>query len=394
MTAAAVLRGSGDPTLHPRYLNQRNPATVLREWIKKLRFSGITRLQGDFILDASAFGSEQDTHPSAWGTDHIGDSYAPYPSALALNDNLLLITVHRSASARGSVNLFPSLEGIRISNSMNTGSGPSGLGAKFVDGTLTLSLTGRVDRRTGETGAQVPVVKPLAYIAAIIEDELKLSGVELAGKMKIITDPAEAKAYEIMTLLEHHESPPLGELLKIMTKESDNFLAEQIWRATAYRASGKGDIESARRLEKAWYAERKIGMIEPGWDGSGLSRRNSVSASEQVAVLDAIYRSPLRESAIECLAVSGRSGTLRGRNFGGSAGRVVGKTGTLSGVGALSGYIRDNSGRERYVFSLVGNAPTNTRGRLTTRQNQIMNILLRRMDSEQNEAGSVASHGG
>ncbi|MBI1783772.1 D-alanyl-D-alanine carboxypeptidase/D-alanyl-D-alanine-endopeptidase [Candidatus Sumerlaeota bacterium] len=395
ITASAVLRSNGDPTLSPRYLNQKNPATQICEWIKGLKKAGISRLQGDFVIDASAFGSEQDVHPEAWGEDHIGQSYAPLPSAIALNDNILRVTVEAGSSAgsAGVVHLYPSAKGISLENQTRTDSGgQSGFGAKFTPGSLELILSGRVYRGRGEVGAQVPLTRPLAFLRAIIEDELKNSNIEVAGKIRLISDPREARQYVIEQTLGSHESPPLSDLLEIMMRESDNFLAEQTWRAAAYRANGEGSVASARKLERAWYADHKIEGIEPGWDGSGLSRKDAISARELTLALQAIYGSPYRSYLLSDLPSSGRSGTLRGRDMGGAPGRVVAKTGTLSGVGSLSGFLRDTKGRERYVFSLIGNSPTYTKGRLTTRENQIMNILMKLLDSSQKS--ETAARGG
>jgi serine-type D-Ala-D-Ala carboxypeptidase/endopeptidase (penicillin-binding protein 4) len=97
-------------------------------------------------------------------------------------------------------------------------------------------------------------------------------------------------------------------------------------------------------------------------DGSGLSRRNLLSASLILRLLRAVDRDPALGPAFEAtLPVAGRDGTLAGRMRGTRAeGNVVAKTGTLGSVRALSGFVRTADG-EKLGFSIIANnfvAPT------------------------------------
>lgn len=396
LTASVVLRSAGDPTMNERFLKQKNPATLVREWIRELGKRGVQRIQGDFIIDASAFGADQDRHPEAWGTDHIGRSYATYPSAIALNDNLLQITVNPSSSGKaGKISIYPSIEGLNVVNQTRSVSGRSaGISAEFSEDGKTLTIGGRLGASIRAHGLHLPLVRPLAMIAAIVKDELNSQRILLGGHIKLVTDPAEAKRFVVAQILGEHESPPLSELLHIMMRDSDNFFAEQLWRAAAYRAKGRGDAAAARQYEQEWLRARKIGWIEPGYDGSGLSRKDHIAGAELAALVEALHRSPYRSLLMQCLPSSGRSGTLRGRSFSSGAGRVVAKTGTLNGVGALAGFILDAHGNARCAFGMIGNAPGGTKGRLNMRQNQILNILLKALDSGQITGDSGQSMSG
>lgn len=375
ITASAVLRGTGDPTLRDRYLEGRNPADLIRDWVRKIREQGITTIRGDFVIDASSFGDEQDRHPLAWENYHRNYSYAPYPSAIALNENLLRVTATSSG-----VRAYPSMAGLPFDSGIRWVSGSTrGLDAKFVSGSLVVG--GTLGRSVSTHETEIPLERPLQLVRGIVVEALRDSGITVSGKVRIVTDPREAAKSRIETVIASRESPPLLGLLDQMLTSSDNFLAEQIWRATAYRATGDGGVTSARRLERDWYVARKLPWIEPGWDGSGLSRMNRVSASEMVAVLEVLQRSPWRPFLAECLPRSGISGTLKGRSFGTESGRVLAKTGTLSGATSLSGVMNDRAGRPRFVFSILSNAPDTTYGRLKSRIDQIMKIMFETMDS-------------
>ncbi|HEY9689580.1 MAG TPA: D-alanyl-D-alanine carboxypeptidase, partial [Coleofasciculaceae cyanobacterium] len=75
-------------------------------------------------------------------------------------------------------------------------------------------------------------------------------------------------------------------------------------------------------------------------DGSGLSRQNLASPEAIVQLLSAMARSPYRDLYQNSLPLAGRSGTLANR-FQNTplAGRLRAKTGTMTGVSALAGYL-------------------------------------------------------
>jgi serine-type D-Ala-D-Ala carboxypeptidase/endopeptidase (penicillin-binding protein 4) len=92
-------------------------------------------------------------------------------------------------------------------------------------------------------------------------------------------------------------------------------------------------------------------------DGSGLSRSNLARPSTLVAVLRAMNNSDARDLFASSLPVAGYSGTLRNRFRGTPVeGRLRAKTGTLTGVRALSGYL-EHSAYGTLLVSVVVNQP-------------------------------------
>jgi D-alanyl-D-alanine carboxypeptidase/D-alanyl-D-alanine-endopeptidase (penicillin-binding protein 4) len=88
-------------------------------------------------------------------------------------------------------------------------------------------------------------------------------------------------------------------------------------------------------------------------DGSGLSRLDLVTPSGTAQLLRYMYLSEDRDGWLETLAVGGGDGTLQHR-FSGSPGRVRAKTGTMTHVSALSGYV-DSPSRGTLAFSILVN---------------------------------------
>ena len=92
-------------------------------------------------------------------------------------------------------------------------------------------------------------------------------------------------------------------------------------------------------------------------DGSGLSRRNRVTAEFVTAWLDSFHDDPrLRTIFVESLARGGEEGSLESRfqKWGGRSARVDAKSGYLTGVSGLSGFVTDEDGK-RWAFSILCN---------------------------------------
>lgn len=146
-------------------------------------------------------------------------------------------------------------------------------------------------------------------------------------------------------------SPPISLLAEQTNVHSDNFFAETLLKLLGARTVGSGTTRAG-----AWAARRvarALGTDAELVDGSGLSRGNRASPLEVVELLSALSRRPLGRVFRGTLPLTGRDGTVAGRTRGTPAERRCEvKTGTLTGVSALSGYCSSRSGRE-IAFSIL-----------------------------------------
>lgn len=111
-------------------------------------------------------------------------------------------------------------------------------------------------------------------------------------------------------------------------------------------------------------------------DGSGLTISNRSTALDLVRILSRIRSRSYSKAFSGSLPVAGRSGTLAGRMLGSAAeGRCRAKTGTLTGVSALSGYCVTRAGR-RYAFSILMNGVYDT-GAARAAQDRIAALIAR-----------------
>lgn len=107
-----------------------------------------------------------------------------------------------------------------------------------------------------------------------------------------------------------------------------------------------------------WLKEKHIAI--PGLvleNGSGLSRRERVTAAGIAQLLASADGSAIREEFASSLAVAAMDGTVQKRFMDGSvAGQALLKTGTLEGVRAIAGYVIDPDGRRFIVAAIVNHA--------------------------------------
>jgi serine-type D-Ala-D-Ala carboxypeptidase/endopeptidase (penicillin-binding protein 4) len=209
----------------------------------------------------------------------------------------------------------------------------------------------------GPTGSSA---NPPLTSAQRLADELASRGIVVDGAPGTgITPPAG-------TTLAAVDSPTIGRLVRIMNKPSDNFFAEILLKNLSAADGDQGTTLDGTEEAEAFARS----LIPRGWapevdlsDGSGLSRQNRMSPRAIVALLDRLRSHPQFPAFFDSLPIAGIDGTLETRMDGTAAeGNCSAKTGTLSGVSALSGYCQVVGGH-LVVFSILmnevqgGNAP-------------------------------------
>jgi D-alanyl-D-alanine carboxypeptidase/D-alanyl-D-alanine-endopeptidase (penicillin-binding protein 4) len=172
--------------------------------------------------------------------------------------------------------------------------------------------------------------------------------------------PAFDRASPLRVLALHH-SPALLEILTTVNKRSHNLFAEQTFRAVGRVATGDGSVEGgAQAVQNLIARETGIDTTQVRlYDGSGLSVLNRVSARAVIHLLGYMARSPMWEAYRTTLPEAGAPDGLRRMQRTRADRNLVAKTGTLSGVSALSGYVRAANG-ELLAFSILSNDVAST----------------------------------
>lgn len=154
-------------------------------------------------------------------------------------------------------------------------------------------------------------------------------------------------------LLAAVESVPLGGVIEELLQTSDNNTAEmllkEIGAAVADDGSRSAGAAVVRERLAGWGVPADLLVLD---DGSGLSRENRLTCAALVALME---DAPVADLVSDALAVAGRSGTLADQFLGSPVeGLLRAKTGTLTGVKALSGQVPTSDGGIA-TFSIVLN---------------------------------------
>ncbi|MBI5806571.1 D-alanyl-D-alanine carboxypeptidase/D-alanyl-D-alanine-endopeptidase [candidate division TA06 bacterium] len=325
------LKGFGDPLLS---------STGLEDLAFRLRSRGIFQITGDLIVDASYLDTVK--YGAGWMWDEGPHAYNAPVSALSANQNIFEVSFRPSSriGRRAAVSAGTGLSYIRIQNQVTT-SRP-GIKRKIraershANGTDVFTFSGHLPQDDSVQYNFFSISEPALYSGALFVQILEDQGIRFTGRARIGQTP------ESLACLALHESPPLYAMIQKMNKESDNFIAEMLFRqvsrdSMAFASSGPDTFNGVEKtLHRMGFAPGSFKVA----DGSGLSRYNLCYPRMVAEVLMTLYGDPLLQTELlEALPLAGVDGTLyrRMQNSGAKI-RVRAKTGTMTGVSCLAGF--------------------------------------------------------
>ncbi|MCP4592028.1 MAG: D-alanyl-D-alanine carboxypeptidase/D-alanyl-D-alanine-endopeptidase [bacterium] len=152
-------------------------------------------------------------------------------------------------------------------------------------------------------------------------------------------------------------SMPLSQACRDLIKVSDNDDAQALMRHLAYELKGVSSDSAGEDIIQDWFEAQGVDMTGTVFlEGAGLSHSNRVSALQAVGLTRTMLNLPEGWYFNSMLPIGGVDGTLGGRYTSGPAyGRVHAKSGTLTGVITLSGYIVNPVDNRRYLFAFLMN---------------------------------------
>lgn len=319
-----------------------NPHFMEEDMAQLARFlsdASIRKIDGSVIYDGSYFDDQQLGPGTTPGSQSL---YEPRVSALSYGDNLFRAQVIPAAKAGlpPVVTLDPPSSYYPVSNKARTTSKGTRLFIALGKKPRRLAVSGQLSRAAGMHEKYFKVTEPELFFAYGFIDKLRESGVQFNGPV-IAGEVRSEDAW--MKLLGTHRSAPLVDILWMLGKKSNNFVADQLFKtlgAEIYGAPGsfaKGERALSAYLQRLGHDPASYNIV----DGSGLSHDNRLTPQILMSVLRRMYASDeLRPPFVDSLAWAGMDGTLGERMVdSGAAGRVFAKTGSLSGVSALSGFV-------------------------------------------------------
>jgi D-alanyl-D-alanine carboxypeptidase/D-alanyl-D-alanine-endopeptidase (penicillin-binding protein 4) len=355
-----VLVGSGDPTLGGSH--EENALDVLRRMVARaIADHGLRSIRGDVLGD-------DDCHPDevmgeGWAWNYQGDAYAAQVSGLCFAENIARVKV--AAGGEGgapAVTTEPAVPGFfaieNLATTVPAGSRPT-LSAIRLRATNRVRVRGSAPEGTGPWSTRISVENPTLFAARALHHVLTEAGIAVAGQAIDRDDrPSLPERYGDERILASHESAPLAEILVTLNKISQNLYAEQVIRTASRVALGDASMGSASAHAKATLAD--IGVSPDGMrvaDGSGLTRLDLVRPRQFVDLLAGMWKHETRDTFVATLPIAGVDGTI-GKRFADTpaTGRVLAKTGSISAVAALSGYVlRKDPNAAPLCFSVLIN---------------------------------------
>ena len=341
---------------------------------------GIKKIKGNIFADVSRMDTMYWGEGWMWDDDPSTDS--PYLSSLNINYNSVEVFLLGTEPGRkAQIILNPYSKYFNVYNEAVTVSPDEdnsySITRDWMNKKNTVVAKGKVKKGRMITGDEEPqslnVFRPDLYFLTLFKETLQRKGIKVEGKSDNFWLPYDA--IYLRTI-----SRPFAEIIIPLDKKSINLIAEMVLYALAEKyygkpATAKNGIKVINNfISLIGMSPEKYNLV----DGSGLSHYNLVSAELILEVLKYMYYSEpgLYKILVESFPIAGVDGTLAKRMNGTSAeNNVKAKTGTITGVSALSGYITSQSGRLIAFSILIENF---ARGTSTARnfQDEICKILV------------------
>jgi D-alanyl-D-alanine carboxypeptidase/D-alanyl-D-alanine-endopeptidase (penicillin-binding protein 4) len=390
-----VLAPSGDPTFSDRFYP--SPEAPLDSLAQGLWDSGIRRVTGSVVVDASQWDST--TVPGTWEVDDLVSAYGATGGAFSLAEGVLTleVTAGEESGDPATVRWWPEIDPEFLSAGFRTvsrsDSTESSRRIEYLSETGRLRVAGRIPVGEVDTiriSQRTPV--PLATRSLLRAVERR--GIQVDGGARIAWDRGEPlgrgacvsgnepqgrwadglpssdplglepnrmaqdryAACSDAALLMTVESPPMSDVVRAILEPSQNWITEQLVRTLGWELGEEGSWREGFRIEREFLTRRvSVDTLDVTLrDGSGLSAKNLVTPRGMVRILDYMRESPHSGVFREALASPGEEdSTLRNR-LDGLETQLFAKTGTITHVSSLSGYLYTESGKV-LIFSIMAN---------------------------------------
>ena len=364
--------GGGDPTIGVADTVAVKPDALFWRWKSLLKDAGISRIDGRIIGDGRAY--EGHLENQSWSYDDTGTYYGAGCNALSFYENAIDYAV--SAGVEGEpvkvTQRYPDTPWMHFGNLTSTG--PKGTGnslylyttdlAPYAEmrGTFAVDRKQKLEHFANKYGALT--------CAYYFWQNLRSTGWTVSGGYADIDRGGYVRGRDFVPadkagtpkLVGKSESPVLSRIVRQTNVLSDNFYAEAIFRQMGEKATGIAVYDSCRVAVADVLEDLVPGGLEGLRleDGSGLSRLNTVSPTFLASFLRSMTRSRGFNAFLASLPKPGEGtvATLLPKLPAEKKARVRVKSGSMDGVLCYSGYILDESGNPKFVFSLMVNGAT------------------------------------
>jgi D-alanyl-D-alanine carboxypeptidase/D-alanyl-D-alanine-endopeptidase (penicillin-binding protein 4) len=352
-----VVIGDADPSFGDAELLRRagwESTTVFANWAEMLKKRGVKSVRNVLVDDSIC--DQTFVHPN-WPAKQQHFRYVAGVAGMNFNANAL--DFYLRTTGHGNVvnyTIDPPTKYANISNDCVSGA-DNAVWLSRTPGTNNVELRGQAST-SNTVAVSVSIHDPAMYAATVFSEVLEKNGINVTGaplRDRTIRPMLAAKDASLNVLAIHET--PLAAALHRANKDSMNLYAEAMCkRLGAEDSRESGSWENGTAAMSAFVKSCGVSEGEFNFDdGCGLSKKNGISANAIVRVLAHDFASKNRDVFMQSLSIAGVDGTLDNR-FKDSdlRTRVMGKSGYINGVSALSGFVHAKDDRW-YAFSILMN---------------------------------------
>jgi D-alanyl-D-alanine carboxypeptidase/D-alanyl-D-alanine-endopeptidase (penicillin-binding protein 4) len=347
----------------------------LQSLIKGIKQNGIKQIAGNVCIDISNIDSL--FWGEGWMWDDEPSTDFPYLTSLVIDDNAVSIISKPGANiGEQAIIEFLRPSNFDLINNTETVSSERSrlyITRDWINRNNTVIVSGKVNSAAKPDTTSISIFNPYNYFLFLINELMQKSNINVEGEFLL------QKKSETSKLISTFERP-FSEIIINLNKMSDNLSAEMTLRALGFDSTeNKSSAENGIKFIDSLVSIIGFDPVNYRFaDGSGVSHYNLITTELIVGILKYFYqeKKDLFKILYESFPVAGIDGTLKNRmkNTSGEK-NVHAKTGTLSGVSSLSGYLTSKSGH-MISFSIFEQNYIGSSSKAREIQDKICNILI------------------
>ena len=328
-----------------------------------VRKAGITKITGNILADGTFY--DDKTERISYSGDRDVVQATPPITALNIDRNTatIIVKADSKAGAAPNIQVIPTsdshviINNAKVANVKGKKSGIRVSTTMLADGKQQFIVSGNIRPNSTYTYQHL-IHNPPLTIAGAFKNRLRAGGINVTGDIGVVkrtdSDSLQQK-YQYITDFKR----PANDVINIVNKDSDNYLAEILYKMIGASAGAYNDnaLQTRHYMDSVFLCDGinfKDCLLN---DGSGLSRRNLVTVESLVIILANSAKMPFADDLFNSMSIASLDGTLRKRLKNTAAeNNMKAKTGTLRNVSALAGYIKTMDG-EDLAFAFVFNGP-------------------------------------
>lgn len=368
-----LIRGVGDPSISGTFYNE-DRFHVFDKFYTALDSMGIKKINGNLIGNDAFF--DQQPYPKGWSWDDLSFYYGVEISALSFNNNAVDLHVYanKGVGEKPDIEWFPfDTDYVEFVNQQLITPSDMEYDEYYRRGmgTNKIVLRSTLPKNYVETES-LSILDASRFFLDTFKKYLRDGDITLTGR-QIVDHQSQEWNEDKYTILSDHRSVALPKLLQQVNKESDNFYIEMLLKtAAAEHFESPGSTELGVQLMNDYADSIGLDTVKMEIrDGSGMAAPTLLTVEGLSHILVKMSKHPHFPVYKNSLSISGVDGSLEYRFPNSMIGKVYGKTGYISGVRSMSGYLDASSG-EPLIFSIVANNYTSNTSYIDAVQENII----------------------